>query len=103
MHVPIHGAHIRSIVALMKVLRLLRLVLRALVCLRELMRVVPLVDGAAHGVLAVGILRPRGAGLGQVPVHLMESSLRRRLLAVEGRPRRHGASKGHSSERMRGV
>ena len=105
LHIPIHGRHVGAIVAL-EVLRLLLRVMGALVCLRLLLGVVPLVllvDLGAHCVRSVGILHPRGSGLGLVSVHLMVRSLGRRLLAVVGRPRRHGALVGHCSGRMRGV
>lgn len=102
MHIPIHSSHIRSVVAL-QVLCLLRLVMGALVRLREMMELMALGGGAAHRVRSIGILHRRGAGLGQVPVHLMVCGLGGWLLAIERRPRRHGASKGHRCGRMGGV
>lgn len=102
MHIAVHGRHVRPIIAL-EMLRLLLLVLDILGWWREVVELVSLVDGAAHGVRSIRILRPRGPGLGHVLIHLVICSLGWRLLAVEGRPRRHGASKCHRCGRMGGV
>lgn len=104
MHIAAHGRHVLPIVALeMLRLRLRLLILDVLRRLCEVVKLLPLVDGAAHGVGTIGILRPRRPSLGHVPVHLAVCSLGWRLLAVEGRPRRHGASKRHRSGRMGGA
>lgn len=103
MHIAVHSRHVLPIVAL-EMLRLLLLILDILGWLREVVELVPLVNRAAHGVRPIRILRPRRPRLGHVPVHLVVCcSLGWRLLAVEGRPRRHRASKRHRSERMGGA